>query len=122
MNDHDLLITINANLNNLTSEVIQLRDGTRKDIQELQTKVDVLEKTNIEIRNDIKQTNNWSIERYTLNGARLSSLEAVNKEGVQRHESNRAYIWRKVFESCLPFVYLAIGGAIIWYVKTGIIK
>lgn len=106
----------------LISQVQKLSDGTKNDILQLQNKTDVLEKADIEIRSEIKRINELSVERYSDNSARIGTLESLNKSGVQRTESNRAYILRKIFESALPFVYLLIGGLVVWAVKNGIIK
>lgn len=125
MNDHDLLITIKAEfgtkLDTLASEVSRLSDGTKAEITQLFNKVDVLEKKDISLEVEMKQIAKESGERFYANAQRIKALEDKNTQGVQRTESNKAYIWRKVFETALPFIYALAGGIFIWLVKSGII-
>ncbi len=109
MNDHDLLITINANLNNLTKVVQSLQDGTKKDISDLFTKVDLLEKKDLSLENEIKATSLNSLERGTANALRITALETAQTAGVTKTESTKAYLWRKAFEWIMPFIFLLIG-------------
>ncbi len=103
MNDHDLLIELSTQMKYLIEEVHNLRDGVKKDISTLFLKADILEKVDTVIKNDLN-----ALEK------RVSSIESTNKLGVQRSESNKAYIWRKVFETALPIMYGIIGAAFVW--------
>lgn len=122
MNDHDNIVRLLTQMEFLINQVQKLSDGTKNDILQLQNKADVLEKKCIILESEIKKINESSIERYTANSTRITSLESVNKSGVQRIESNRAYVWRKVFETSLPFIYIFVGAAMVWAVKNNLIK
>ena len=109
MNDHDLLIKVGAQLEYLIKEVQSLRDGVKKDITDIQLRVDMLEKRCISIENDNKTINQASVERAAANSLRITALEAQSQLGVTKSESNRAYIWRKAFEWIMPFLFILAG-------------
>lgn len=109
MNDHDLIIKLGAQMEYLIKEVQSLRDGTKKDISDLQLKVDVLEKVDISLANEIKSAQIGSVERATANGLRITALEAANQAGVTRTETTRSYLWRKAFEWVMPFLFIIAG-------------
>lgn len=109
MNDHDLLIKLGTQVEYLIKEVQNLRDGTKKDILDLQVKVDTLEKTDISLRNDIQKASDISSERFISNSTKIKSMEDNFKEGVQKHESTKAYLWRKAFEWIMPFIFILAG-------------
>ncbi len=109
MNDHDLIIKLGAQMDYLIKEVQNLRDGTKKDISDLQSKVDLLEKTDIQFRGQITDIHRENVEKYTANELRITALEAASKLGVQRTESNKAYIYRKILDYIIPFIFLVLG-------------
>jgi hypothetical protein len=112
MNDHDLIIKLGAQMDYLIKEVQNLRDGTKKDILDLQVKVDLLEKADIKLHNKIDSIGREGIERAAAISLRLTAVETSNTLGVQKTESNRAYIWRKALDWIMPFVFI-IGGLVL---------
>lgn len=121
MNDHDLLIKVSTTQELMYREMLGLRDGTKADITSLFTKAELLEKSDIDIKNALQRMSETSLERFNANGVRIGAIEKTNKDGVQRIESNKSFVWRKLFEAALPFFYLLLGGLTVWAVKNGII-
>ncbi len=109
MNDHDLLIKLSAQMETLTKAVENLQTGTKQDITNLQNKVDVLEKANIELKNAALVQNTAQIDRCVSLEARILALENQGKAQNTKSESNKAYIWRKILEYAVPFIFIVVG-------------
>jgi len=109
MNDHDLIIEIRTQLTYIIQEMHNMRDGTKQDILSLQNKAEILEKAHIDIRNEIKAINNASAERYATNSAHIVALESAYKSDVQILQTNKSYMFRKVWDYIIPVVGIIIG-------------
>ncbi len=118
--DHDALVRLSTQIEYLIKEVQAMRDGTKKDISDLQIKVDLLEKAGISSRSDVRAVGMSSLERSTANSLRITALETATNQGVTRHETNVSYWVRLVIEKALlPFIFLIAG---IVLTKLGIIN
>ncbi len=107
--DHDNIVRLLERTQHILDQMQKLQDGTKKDISDLFIKVDLLEKSDIDIRNNIKQTETNSIERAAANNQRIVSLEKINQAGVTRSEDTKSYVWRKIFEWTIPFLMFLLG-------------
>lgn len=120
MNDHDLIIKLGTQMEYLIKEVQALRDGTKREIADLQTKVDFLEKADLSLRAEIKEVGTHCIEITTALALRTTALETFDQKGVTRHENNISYWGRLLIQNLIwPIV---MGTIFLLLLRTGILN
>lgn len=119
MNDHDLLITIKADVGHLSTEVIGLRTDTHKRLEVVENKLEEYGKLKVQRDDELRRIKDESVERFQMNSNRITALETNAQAGVTRTESNRSYIFRKIFEWVMPALFVLIG---IILAKLGILN
>lgn len=119
MNDHDLLITVNANLINLIQKFDSMEDGIKKDYLALKALVESNEKTIIRNDSRIDEANSNSRERDDRIIERVSNLERADSEMNTKSETNKVFIFRKLLGYFIPFV--AFVGLLV-LIKVGLIS
>lgn len=118
-NDHDLLIELNTKSKYILEEIKSLRDDSSKRLDIVESKIAVFNQLKVERDAEMKRIEERSEERFKINGERISKLETFNSNQVTKVESNRAYIFRKVFEWLLPLIVFIVA---LLLVKVGLIS